>query len=297
MITRRPKGWRESLLVAGFLAPSLLLLAVFVIAPVVWAVVLSFTNWTLTGPGAQHPRLIGVANYTRLAGSPAFTDAFGRTVVFVVSSAIIGQFVLGLASALFLHRRDVRLKGLWSAAILLPLVVPETVAAFAWASMLESSDLGTLNRVVGLAGFAPVAWLQDDPMIAIIIVNIWRGIAFAMILFAAALEGVPSEVTEAAMVDGATPWQLLTRITLPLIRHAIVLYMLLTTIGTVTVFGLIYFLTRGGPGGATTTLSIFIYERAFRFFEIGLGSAASVIMLAVVLAVGLLYVRLLRAQV
>jgi multiple sugar transport system permease protein len=281
----------------AFLAPSLILLLVFVVAPVVWAVILSFSDWKLTGPGAQHPQFVGLANYGRLVGSAQFADSFRRTVVFTVFSAIIGQFVIGLLAALFLHRRDVRLKWLWSGAILLPLIVPETVAAFAWASMLESSDLGTVNRVVGLAGVSPIAWLQDNAMLAIIIVNIWRGIAFAMILFAAALEGVPAEVTEAAVVDGANPWQLLRRITLPLIRHAIVLYMLLTTIGTVTVFGLIYFLTRGGPGGDTTTLSIFIYERAFRFFEIGLGSAASVIMLGFVLAIGLIYVRLLRAQV
>jgi multiple sugar transport system permease protein len=281
----------------AFLAPSLILLLVFVVAPVVWAVILSFSDWKLTGPGAQHPQFVGLANYGRLVGSAQFADSFRRTVVFTIFSAIIGQFVIGLLAALFLHRRDVRLKWLWSGAILLPLIVPETVAAFAWASMLESSDLGTVNRVVGLAGVSPIAWLQDNAMLAIIIVNIWRGIAFAMILFAAALEGVPAEVTEAAVVDGANPWQLLRRITLPLIRHAIVLYMLLTTIGTVTVFGLIYFLTRGGPGGDTTTLSIFIYERAFRFFEIGLGSAASVIMLGFVLAIGLIYVRLLRAQV
>jgi multiple sugar transport system permease protein len=270
---------------------------VFVVLPVVWAIVLSFTNWKLTGPGAQHPDFIGVANYGRLAASQAFRDAFVRTVVFVFFSAIVGQFLLGLASALLLHRRDVRLKAVWSAAILLPLVVPETVAAFAWASMLESSNHGTVNRVIGLAGLEPIAWLQDNAMVAIIVVNVWRGIAFAMILFAAAIEGVSQEVTEAAVVDGASPRQLLTRITLPLIKHAIVLYMLLTTIGTVTVFGLIFFLTRGGPGGDTTVLSIFVYERAFRFFEIGLGSAASVILLGVVLGVGLIYVRLLRAQI
>ncbi len=284
-------------MVAGFLAPALALIIVFVVAPVVWAVVLSFTNWKLTGPGAQHPELVGFANYGRLAGSQSFRDAFARTVVFVFFSAMVGQFLLGLGSALVLHRRDVRLKSIWSAAILLPLVVPETVAAFAWASMLESSSEGTLNRIVGLAGIEPIAWLQQNAMLAIIVVNTWRGIAFAMILFAAALEGVPQEVNEAAVVDGASPRQLLTRITLPLIKHAIVLYMLLTTIGTVTVFGLVYFLTRGGPGGDTTTLSIFVYERAFRFFEIGLGSAASVIMLGVVLGFGLIYVRLLRAQI
>ena len=95
-------------------------------------------------------------------------------------------------------------------------------------------------------------------------------------LFAAALKA-RQEVNEAAAVDGASPWQMVQRMTLPLIKHAIKLYMLLTTIGTVTVFGLIYFLTRGGPGGQTTTLAIFIYERAFQFFEIGLGSAASVL--------------------
>jgi multiple sugar transport system permease protein len=297
MINRRPRGRGQTLIVVGFLAPSLILLLVFVVAPVLWAVVLSFTDWKLTGPGAQHPQFTGLSNYSRLAGSSQFADAFRRTTVFTIFSAIIGQFVIGLLAALFLHRRDVRLKWLWSGAILLPLIVPETVAAFAWASMLESSELGTANRVVAVAGIQPVAWLQDNAMLSIIIVNIWRGIAFAMILFAAALEGVPADVTEAAMVDGANPWQLLRRITLPLIRHAIVLYMLLTTIGTVTVFGLIYFLTRGGPGGDTTTLSIFIYERAFRFFEIGLGSAASVIMLGFVLAIGLIYVRLLRAQI
>ena len=297
MIARRPKGPGQSALVAAFLAPSLLLLLVFVVAPGVWAVLLSFTNWKLTGPGAQNPQFIGLANYTRLASSEAFRDAFQRTIVFVFFSAIVGQFVFGLISALLLARKDVRLKGLFGAAILMPLIVPESVAAFAWAAMLSSNGEGTVNRMVGLFGVDAVAWLQDYAMPAIIVVNIWRGIAFAMILFAAALEGVPGDVTEAALVDGASPWQMLTRITLPLIKHAIVLYMLLTTIGTVTVFGLIYFLTRGGPGGATTVLSIFIYERAFKFFEIGLGSAASVILLGVVLGVGLIYVRLLRAQV
>jgi multiple sugar transport system permease protein len=297
MIRPRPRGLGQFLIVAGFLAPSVLLILAFVVGPVLWAIVLSFTNWKLTGPGAQQPDFIGLANYGRLAASPAFRDAFGRTVVFVFFSAIVGQFLLGLASALILHRRDVRLKAVWSGAILLPLVVPETVAAFAWASMLESSNRGTVNRIIGLAGIEPIAWLQENAMVAIVVVNIWRGIAFAMILFAAAIEGVSQEVTEAAVVDGASPRQLLTRITLPLIKHAIVLYMLLTTIGTVTVFGLIFFLTRGGPGGDTTVLSIFVYERAFRFFEIGLGSAASVIMLGVVLGVGLIYVRLLRAQI
>jgi multiple sugar transport system permease protein len=240
---------------------------------------------------------VGLDNYARLAASPQFQDATVRTTQFVFWSAIVGQFVLGLFAALLLARKDVRLKGFWGAAILLPLVVPESVAAFAWAAALSSGTDSTTNRLVELLGGQPVAWLQDYAFPSIIVVNIWRGIAFAMILFAAALEGVPQEVNEAALVDGASPSQILRRITLPLIKHAIVLFMLLTTIGTVTVFGLVYFLTRGGPGGETTLLSIFIYDRAFQFFQIGLGSAASVIMLGAVLGLGLIYVRLLRAQI
>lgn len=281
----------------AFLAPSLLLMAVFVVAPGLAAVGLSFTDWQLTGPAAQHPSFIGLNNYGRLLGSPQFRDAALRTTQFVFWSAIVGQFVLGLLAALLLARKDVRLKGLWGAAILLPLVVPESVAAFAWAAMLSSGPNSTANRLIELLGAEPVAWLQQYAFASIVVVNIWRGIAFAMILFAAALEGVPQEINEAALVDGASARQILSRITLPLIKHAIVLYMLLTTIGTVTVFGLVYFLTRGGPGGQTTLFSIFIYDRAFQFFQIGLGSAASVILLGAVLAIGLMYVRLLRARI
>lgn len=293
----RPVRRSDRLLVIGFLAPSLILLSVFVVGPVIGAFVFSLTNVSLTGPTALNPQFVGLGNYTRLLGQASFWEALQRSGTFVFASAIVGQFVLGLVAALLLARTGVRGKGVFTTAILLPLVVPESVAALAWASMLAPGDLGTINRLVELGGFAPIGWLQANPMLSIIIVNTWRGIAFAMILFTAALTAIPGDIYEAAHVDGANAWQLLTRITLPLMKHAIVLYMLLTTISTFAVFGLVYFLTRGGPGGQTTVMSVFIYEQAFRFFTIGLGSAASVIMLGVVLAIGLIYVRFLRAQI
>lgn len=285
------------LLAGAFLAPGLILLTLFVVAPVIWAVSLSLTNVALAGPNAADPKFIGLANFQRLLADRDFAAAFGRSIIFVFFSAIVGQFVLGLFSALVLARPHLRGKGVFGAAILLPLVVPETVAALVWASMLESGDLGTLNRIVGIAGVEPLSWLQQFPLQSIIVINIWRGIAFAMVLFAAAIEGIPKEIQEAARVDGASGRQELWHITLPLIRYAILLYMLLTTISTFAVFGLIYFLTRGGPGGATTVLPIFIYDKGFKYFELGLGSAASVIMLGVVLGIGLFYVRALRAQI
>jgi multiple sugar transport system permease protein len=285
------------LLTVAFLAPALVLLAIFVVAPVLWALGLSLTNVALVGPNAADPKFVGLANFQRLLADRDFAAAFGRSIVFVFFSAIVGQFVLGLFSALVLARPGLRGKGVFGAAILLPLVVPETVAALAWASMLETGQLGTLNRIVGLVGVEPLNWLQQFPMQSIIVINIWRGIAFAMVLFAAAIEGIPREIQEAARVDGASGRQELWHITLPIIRYAILLYMLLTTISTFAVFGLIYFLTRGGPGGATTLLPIFIYDKGFKFFELGLGSAASVIMLGVVLGIGMFYVRALRAQI
>lgn len=297
MIAQPIKRGSQRLFVAALLAPALVLAGVFVIGPIFISILLSVTNEALTGPAAKSSHFVGLDNYARLLSDDAFIASMGRSLVFVFFSAIVGQFLLGLAAALVLARRGLIGKGLFGAAILLPLVVPETVAALAWASMLAPGDVGTLNRLAGVVGMSPIAWLIANPMLSIIIVNIWRGVAFAMILFAAAIEGISREVTEAAMVDGATPRQQVTLITLPLIKHAVLLYMLITTIDTAGVFGLIYFLTRGGPGGDTTVASIYIYQQAFKYFEVGLGSAASVILLAVVLAFGLVYVRSLRAQI
>ncbi|HVL53362.1 MAG TPA: sugar ABC transporter permease [Vitreimonas sp.] len=297
MIARPIRRPRERLLVAGLLAPALLLLFVFVLLPALWAVAISLTNQALTGVDARSPRFIGLDNYERLLADRTFFASLARSGTFVFASAIVGQSLLGFVAAFLLAGKHIRGRGVFSAAILLPLVVPETVAALAWASMTAPSELGTLNRIVGVAGVGPVRWLQEYPMASIIVINTWRGIAFAMVLFAAALESVPRELLEAAEVDGASGRQQLRYVTLPLIKYAVLLFLLLTTITTFGVFGLVYFLTRGGPGGETTLLTVYIYEHSFRFFELGFGSAAAVVMLAIVLALGLFYVRLLKARI
>jgi multiple sugar transport system permease protein len=278
-----------------FLSPALILIGLFIVVPILWAFWLSLTNASLLGPTASRPAFVGLENYARLATDPDFYAAAGRSIVFIFASAVVGQFLLGLGSALALSRRS-RAAGWLASAILLPLVVPETVASLSWASMLAPAQFGTLNRALAILALPPVDWLQSHPMESIIMVNIWRGIAFAMIFFQAALQTIPSEILEAAAVDGASPWQQLISIKLPIIRQAITLYMLLTTITTLGVFGLIYFLTRGGPGGATTVLSIYLYERAFRYFDIGFGSAAAALVLVVATLLSVLYLRVLRPQ-
>jgi multiple sugar transport system permease protein len=281
----------------ALLAPSMLLIGVFVMAPVGYAFWLSLTNKTLTGFGARTPKFIGVQNYSRLLTSDDFLSSMGRTAQFIFFSAIVGQFLLGMLAAVLLTKSSVRGKGLFGGAILLPMVVPEVVASLAWASMLAPGPLGTVNRGLEVVGVTPLAWLQEYPMASIIVVNTWRGIAFAMIMFQAAIEGVSDDLIEAARIDGAGVWRVFRFITLPLIRGPIFLFLLLTTITTASVFGLVYFLTRGGPGSATELVSVFIYKRSFAFFQLGLGSAASVIMLVVVLVLGVTYVRLAKVEV
>jgi multiple sugar transport system permease protein len=129
------------------------------------------------------------------------------------------------------------------------------------------------------------------------VVNIWRGIPFAMVLFAAAIESIPRTVLEAGLIDGASPWQQLRRVVVPILRPQILTFLMLTTITTFGIFGLVFFLTRGGPGNVTEIIGIYIYQRAFQFFQIGLGSAAGVLLLLVLLVLGAYYVWLMREQV
>ena len=281
----------------GLLGPSMALILLFVVAPVGYAIWLGLTNKTLIGFEAQTPRFIGLDNYRQLLGSDDFLQSLGRTGQFVLFSAIVGQFVLGMLAAVLLTKSTLRGTGLFGGAILLPMVVPEVVASLAWASMLAPGELGTVNRALGVLGISPSSLLQEHPMAAIIVVNTWRGIAFAMIMFQAAIEGVSDDLIEAARIDGAKSRQVFRYITLPLIRGPVFLFMLLTTITTASVFGLVYFLTRGGPGAETELTSIYIYKRSFAFFQLGLGSAASVIMLAIVLVLGLTYVRLAKVEI
>lgn len=292
---RRRRG--DRLLALAFLSPAIVLLGLFVIWPAAWAVRISLMDYSLNGAAAQAHHFIGLTNYRTLFSDPDFRASITRTIWFVFASAIVGQFVLGMVAAVCLARRDIRARGAFGAAIILPLAVPETVAALTWASMLAAGGHGTANRFLGLAGVGPVQWIAAHAMVSIIVVNIWRGTAFAAVLFGGAIEAVPADVVDAARVDGATAFALFRLVTLPLIRHAIALYMLMTTIGTITLFGLVYFLTQGGPGSDTTLTSIYIYLQSFKFFEFGLGSAASVLLLAVTLPLGVLYVRLLRHRI
>ena len=297
---RPVRSWRDALTLVGFLTPALALLGVFTIWPAVWAIYQSFTNKALTGFEARSPHFVGLQNYTRLLGDPDFHSSMLRTFVFVLLSAVVGQTIFAFAIAYLMADRPRWRLGftpLFAAVFLLPLAVPEAVAALLWASTANGTQEGLLNRGLGLVGLGPVEWLQAHAFETVTVVNIWRGIPFAMVLFAAAIESIPRTTLEAGLIDGASAWQQLRRVVLPILRPQILTFLMLTTITTFGIFGLVFFLTRGGPGNATEIIGIFIYQRAFQFFQIGLGSAAGVLLLLVLLVLGAYYVWLMREQV
>jgi multiple sugar transport system permease protein len=278
------------------LLPSLVLLLAFVIYPALYSIYLSFTNEALTGAAALRPRFVGFRNYVRLFNDAKFWNTLVVTFIFVIGSAVIGQFVLGLISAIAL-RRPIRFRRVFSSIILLPNAAPQVVAGFMWISMLAGGDNATLSRIVNFFGITPADWLQVFPLSMIIIVNTWRGIATAMILLTAGLSTIPAEIYEAARMDGATPSQMFRRITLPLMMPTILLYMLISAVSTIAVFGLVYALTRGGPGGATELVSIYIYNQSFTAYQLGYGAAVAVVALVISLILGVAYVRAMKVEV
>ena len=178
----------------------------------------------------------------------------------------------------------------WSA----PWVLPEIVAAF----LCTRSHRGTLvNSIAGFLRPPDANWLFTFPMFAVIIANIWRGTAFSMMVYNAALSEVPPEITEAAEIDGAGAFQRFFRITLPMIRRSISTNLMLTTLQTLGVFTLIWVMTGGGPGTASSTLPVLAYQQAFKFSQLGYGTAIATVTLAVGAIFSIVYIKALKPEV
>ncbi|MEJ2418144.1 MAG: sugar ABC transporter permease [Exilibacterium sp.] len=276
--------------------PALVLMAVFIIYPAFYAISLSLTDEALLGFSARESSFVGLRNFERLFTDPMFWNSLKVTFIFVFGSAVVGQFVFGLVSAVLLSR-PLRFKPIFNAMIVLPNAVPEMVVGFIWVSMFASGEYGTLNRIVAWFGLDPLQWLYRFPLLAIIIVNTWRGIAFAMILLTSGLESIPKDIYEAARVDGANRRQIFFRITLPMLMPTIFLYMFVSTVTTFAIFGMVYTLSRGGPANSTEIIGIYIYNQSFTSFQLGYGAAVAVISLVISMIIGIFYVRALKVEV
>lgn len=291
---RRGHGRRITKLVRIIpLVPAIVLMVIFLAGPIVWSLWGSLTDASLTGKAATDPQFIGFDNYRRLFADPLFPQSVWLTVVFTLVSAVIAQTILGLSLALLLNRANKSIGAIVGTIIVAAWILPEIVAAFV-AYAFFSED-GTLNQILAGLGLTGPNWLYSFPMLAVIAANIWRGAAFSMMIYRAALNDVPPEITEAAMIDGAGGAKRLFFVTLPMIKQTITTTLMLITLQTLSLFTLIFVMTGGGPGNSSTTLPILAYKEAFRFSDIGYGTAIATVMLLVGAAFSIIYIRALRS--
>lgn len=290
----RSPRWRSLARVTP-LVPAVILLLLFLAGPIVYSLYGSLTNRALTGPRAADPQFVGLDNYQSLFENRNFWTSVFLTVLFVVASALIGQNVLGMGLAVLMRAAPGGISRVVSALVVTAWVLPEIVAAFALYAFFASS--GTLNIALDWLGLDGPVWLVQFPMLSVILANVWRGTAFSMMVYSAALAEVPPEITEAAEIDGASVWQRFTRITLPMIRRSISTNLMLTTLQTLGVFTLIWVMTGGGPGVASSTLPILAYQEAFKFAQVGYGTAIATVTLLVGAMFAVVYIRVLKPEV
>ncbi|MER5433247.1 sugar ABC transporter permease [Streptomyces sp. NPDC002588] len=274
------------------LLPAVVLLAVFLAGPIAYCVYYAFTDMQLTGTTGTH--FTGFDNFTRAFKDSDFLNAVRLTLVFVVGSAVVGQNTLGLALAVLMEKASKPVRSLTNGVVIAAWVLPEVVAGYLMYAFFYNE--GSLNSILQALHLPRQNWLYTLPILAVCLANVWRGTAFSMMVFSAALNDVPRELVEAAEMDGAGPWQRLWRVTLPVIRRSILTNLMLITLQTLSVFGLIYTMTRGGPGNKSETLPVFMYQQAFQNSLIGYGTAIALVLLVVGALFSAVYIRLLRLE-
>jgi multiple sugar transport system permease protein len=297
---RRPRrrGPGASQLTAwAFLAPVVAYLAVFYVWPLVRNVDLSTHDYTVRSFIDGTAPFIGLENFTDVFSSPTFGPALVNTLLFTGVS-IAFQFSIGMALAVFFFQKF-PLSSTLRALFLVPWLLPLIVSASTWSWMLNSES-GVVNSVIRTLGGDQVNWLTSPQwaLTSVIIANIWIGIPFNLVILYSGLQNIPGDIYEAAALDGANAWQVFWRITFPLLRPVSAITILLGLVYTLKVFDIIWIMTRGGPGDASTTFAIWSYQLGFGSTLPSFGPAAAVGNLLIVMALvcGFVYLRVQRKQ-
>ncbi|MGV8885701.1 MAG: carbohydrate ABC transporter permease [Microbacteriaceae bacterium] len=275
----------------------MLLLIAFAILPILVAAVISTTNMNISGfVRPQNIKFIGFDNYTRLFADTDFWQALWNTGGFALFGVPV-IVVLSLTTALLLNRSGNRFFQALRSFYFIPAITAIVAVALIW-GYLFNTQFGFFNYVLSLVGIPEVQWLSD-PILAkfsVALVAVWRGTGLNIIIFLAALQGVPKEYLEAASMDGASDWRKTFSITLPLLRFAIFFVSVTTTISWLQFFDEPFVLTDGGPLGATTSMSVFLYKEGFRLNQFGYASAGSLVLFAIIAVITVIQLRLRKAD-
>jgi multiple sugar transport system permease protein len=295
--TRAPRrislAYREAAEAWLFVSPMVTGFVIFFVGPLVAVAVYSLTQWNLL---TQRASFVGLANYAdALTNNPDFWLVLRNSAIFAVGLVPLNM-ALALALALALFR-----PGFASVVFRTVFFAPVVTSAVAWAivwKFLLQGNGGAVNEILALFGIAGPNWLRepDWAMAAVIVTRVIKMVGLNMIIYIAALQSIPRDYDEAARVNGATTFQIFRMITWPLLAPTTLVIMVITTIGSFKVFDHIYLMTGGGPENGTLVLAFYIYQQAFKFFNVGYASALAMIMFAIVLALTIVQLALTRKR-
>lgn len=274
-----------------FPGPALVFVLVLMVFPIAYTVWTSLTGWDL---GTGHPAtFIGLENYAKLAGDDRFRSAIVRTLAFTALAVGI-EIVLGVAIALVLNR-EFRGRRVLTSILLLPMMATPVAIAMVWLLMYEPTA-GIINYVLRTLHLPTPLWIAGTESVipSLALVDIWEWTPMVVLITLAGLASLPTDPFEAARIDGASPWQLIRHITLPLLVPTIIVAALLRLIDALKTFDIIYTMTGGGPGFSSETLNVYTYQQAFLYFGFGYASSVLIVFFALVLGVSLVFISLRR---
>ena len=284
---------QEYLAFLGFIAPNFILFAVFTFWPLVYSFLLSFKKWNMI---SRIKDLVGLANYARMIGDDVFWQVSGNTL-YLAGGTVFVKLALALALALLLNQRLAG-RTIYRAIIFSPTFTTSVAIAMVW-SWIFDPFYGLLRVPLNVVGLASPRWLSDVrwTMPAIIIVSIWNGLGYDMVIFLAGLQSIPTDLYEAARVDGASGWRLFRNITFPLLSPTTYFLVVTSIVGSLKTFDIVSVMTGGGPMNSSNVYAYYLYQTAFKSFKAGYASAQAVVLFLVILAITLAQVRLSRRWV
>lgn len=275
-----------------FLSPTLVIFSAFILFPVFFSFYLSFHSWNMFG-GDTH--FIGFDNYSKMFQSTEFWQVLGNTAIYTIGTIPLNM-ILSLLVAYVLNKKLVGKKFLRT-AIFAPVIISPVAAAVIWRWMYDP-NFGLVNYLISFFGIHSINWLNDPTaaMFALIIMGVWKTFGINMVLFSAGLQGIPENYFEAAELDGAGRWAKFWHITIPMLAPTTFFILIMSMISSFQVFDIVYVLTSGGPMGSTKVLVFYVYEYAFKFFEMGYASAISYFLFAVLFILTMLQVKYMKSK-
>jgi raffinose/stachyose/melibiose transport system permease protein len=284
---------KDNLIIALYLAPALILFLVFLVYPIFRSIYYSLFNWNGLGPAVDY---VGLDNFKGILTDTVFMKAVGNGLLIVVLSLFI-QLPLALLLAIMVGR-DLPGRSFFRLIFFLPYVLSEVITAIIWMGLLDPDpERGLVNALLVLIpGVEAQTFLSDINMVmaCVFVVLTWKYFGLHMLLYLAGLQSIPREIEEAAIMDGVNRWQLIRNITIPLLTSTIRTTVLLSVLGALTQFNLVWIMTKGGPVNASEVMATYMYRFGFVRFQLGYGSAVALVMLLICLAFSIAYLRLMR---